>query len=117
MCQIGMQRSYTEQDEASAELRRQAFLHTRITSKSDRDTSSSLEGTVSQASAAASPCTVALSSSSLWSGHFKPRPATELTRNCTRVDHCVKDRVIDIVANTLLTQQPHQDDGGWNRGG
>ena len=119
VCQIGMQRSYAEQDEASAELRRQAFLHSRITGKSaELDSLSSVERTdTAPLASAASPCTVAVPSPSPWSGHFQPRPATELTRNCTRVDHCVKDHVVHTVATALLSREPHQDDNGWNRGG
>ena len=33
---------------------------------------------------------------------FRPRPAVELVRNCTRVDRSIQDRLVDLAAKCLL---------------
>ena len=61
----------------------------------------------------------------MWAESFKPRPSVEATRNCTRVDHKVKDAVVAMVTDHLLKEvdmvevEDREQTGTklWNKGG
>ena len=40
----------------------------------------------------------------MWAESFKPRPSVEVTRNCARVDHKIKDAVVAMVTDHLLKE-------------
>ena len=46
------------------------------------------------------------SPSTPWSVSFLPRPVTEVTKNCTQVDHSVKEYVVHTIAAALLSCSP-----------
>ena len=60
-----------------------------------------------------------------WAEHFKPRPATEVVKNCSQVDRSVQLDIVTIVTKALLEGLPRwielsQDKTEvkqWNRGG
>ena len=60
-----------------------------------------------------------------WAEHFKPRPTTEVVKNCSQVDRSVQLDIITIVTKALLEGPPRwielsQDKTEvklWNRGG
>lgn len=48
---------------------------------------------------------------------FKPRPAVEEVRNCTRLDRGIQDELVRLTAECLLSESPAKEPGKWNAGG
>ena len=42
------------------------------------------------------------SSASVWAANFEPRPSKESVRNCSHVDHSIKEHIIQTLTGVLL---------------
>ncbi|KAM8881680.1 putative tRNA (uracil-O(2)-)-methyltransferase [Synchiropus picturatus] len=115
VCLVGKSRNYQKPDEAEADRRRSAFIHSRQPSTGQRVQGSDVEidcchgSTLSGTNGGIS-----------WGAGFQPRERVEVVRNCSALPRDFVDAIVLRVANVLLemtAEDGWESSTHWNPGG